>query len=208
MRTPTSSVHTHSPKPITPSYPPPSVPLSVYRELAAELQAAEKKIDLLAAKNQQLSQENQLLRQEITKAVQSFLHLHNLVDTKTTQVTSAKSSDRLTPPATPDVKVATKQTVAATPRPQVPRPQPATAPKVSSSKNHAAVFSMPVAEMVAPIPEPVLVEEQEVRYHASPQPNAKEISGWWLLFSIVLIMLTAFGAGYLVVRPFFEHQSR
>jgi hypothetical protein len=218
MRTPTSSVYTHPAKPSTPStpsYPPPSVPLSVYRELAAELQAAETKLDLLTTKNQQLTQENQLLRQEIIKVVQSFLHLQKLVDTQaaptapTAPVASTKSSDRPAPHPTPDVKVEQNRSVkVATPRQQVPRPQPATAPKVTKNKKQAAVFSVPVVEMVSPMPEPVLIEEQEVRYYSSAKPDSQEISGWWLFISIVLIMLTAFGAGYLVVRPLFEHQSR
>ncbi len=43
----------------------PSVPISVYRELAAELQAAEALLDSLNAQNQHLAKHNQKLRQEI-----------------------------------------------------------------------------------------------------------------------------------------------
>ncbi|NJL09762.1 MAG: hypothetical protein HC908_04805 [Calothrix sp. SM1_7_51] len=52
-----------------------SVPLSVYRDLSAELQAAQAMVDVLTTKNEQLVAENQHLRQEITKAVQSTLQL-------------------------------------------------------------------------------------------------------------------------------------
>jgi len=45
-----------------------SVPLSVYRELAAELQAAEAMLDSCNAQNQHLAKQNQQLRQEISKS--------------------------------------------------------------------------------------------------------------------------------------------
>jgi hypothetical protein len=186
------------------------VPLSVYRELAAELQTAEARLDLLTAKNQQLSQENQLLRQEITKVVQSFLHLQKLVDTQVVPAASSTSSDRPAPHSAPDAKATTKHPVAAaSPRQQAPRPpQPPTVPKVVKGKKPPVEFSVPVVEMVSPMPEPVFIEEQEVRYYSPTEPESKEISGWWLVISILLIMITAFGAGYLVVRPLFEHQNR
>ena len=44
---------------------PPSVPLYVYRELTAELQAIQSKLDVVTNHNQKLAQENQQLRQEI-----------------------------------------------------------------------------------------------------------------------------------------------
>lgn len=47
----------------------PSVPLSVYRELAGELQAARAHANVLKGKNQQLRQYNQELRQEIDSLI-------------------------------------------------------------------------------------------------------------------------------------------
>ncbi len=58
MRTTTGSVHSYPTQPTTPAYPP-SVPLSVYRELATELQTVQTKLDKVTTKNQQLAQENQ-----------------------------------------------------------------------------------------------------------------------------------------------------
>jgi hypothetical protein len=76
MRATTPNVHT---KPPTPRYSP-SVPVSVYRELVAELQAVQAKLDVVTNHNQKLSQENQQLRQEINKLVQSCLELQKLID--------------------------------------------------------------------------------------------------------------------------------
>lgn len=164
MQTTTGSVYSHPPKPKSQPYHP-SVPLSVYRELADELHTTQAKLDALTAKNQQLTQENQLLRHEITKVVQSFLHLQKLVDS-----------------------------------PSKPKP-------VASTKSDRSNFAIPL-EISSPIPETILIEEQEVVYHTTSKAEAKEINGWWLAITILLIMLSAFGAGYLIVRPLLEHRSR
>ena len=53
----------------------PSVPMSVYRELAAELRANKAVIDSLNGRNQQLIQQNQRLKKEIHNVVQATLSL-------------------------------------------------------------------------------------------------------------------------------------
>jgi len=53
----------------------PSVPMSVYRELASELRANKAVIESLNSRNQQLLQQNQFLKQEIHNVVQSALSL-------------------------------------------------------------------------------------------------------------------------------------
>ncbi|MEH1830578.1 MAG: cell division protein ZapB [Nostoc sp.] len=202
MRTTIGSVHRNSPTPTTQAYPP-SVPLSVYRELSTELQAVQARLNALTTQNQQLAQENQLLRQEITKVVKSFSHLQKFVDSHATpsyhQATQASG----------DVKSAAKQSVTqARPPQQVSRSRPPVVPKAPPEKSRRQDFSTPVMEMNFPIPEPVFIEEQQVSYYSTTEPDAKEVSGWWLIITILLIMLTAFSAGYFVVRPLFEHQKR
>jgi len=56
----------------SPSRNTPTVPMSVYRELAGELQAAQQQLNGLKQDNQHLHQENQSLRLEIKKLVQSI----------------------------------------------------------------------------------------------------------------------------------------
>jgi TolA-binding protein len=56
-----------------------SVPISVYRELAAELQAAQTTIDSLRSQNQQLVKQNQQLQQQVEKVVHSAQHLQQIV---------------------------------------------------------------------------------------------------------------------------------
>lgn len=52
----------------------PSVPVSVYRELATELQAAKALSESLNAQNQQLLRQNQQLQQQLDKAIDSVLY--------------------------------------------------------------------------------------------------------------------------------------
>jgi hypothetical protein len=49
----------------------PSVPISVYRELATELKTTQAMVDALTRQNQQLTRQNKLLRHEIHRFVQS-----------------------------------------------------------------------------------------------------------------------------------------
>ncbi|NJO80005.1 MAG: hypothetical protein HC827_16790 [Cyanobacteria bacterium RM1_2_2] len=58
----------------------PSVPISVYRELAAELQATRVMVDSLNHQNQTLGQENQKLRQEIQRVVYSVMTLQPWIE--------------------------------------------------------------------------------------------------------------------------------
>ncbi|MBN4003488.1 hypothetical protein [Nostoc sp. LPT] len=202
MRTTIGSVHRNSPTPTTQAYPP-SVPLSVYRELSTELQAVQARLNALTIQNQQLAQENQLLRQEITKVVESFSRLQNFVGSHTT------SSYHQANQASGDVKSAAKQPVKqARPPQQVSGKRPSVVPKQPAEKSRRQDFSTPVMEMNFPIPEPVFIEEQQVSYYSTTEPDVKELNGWWLIITILLIMLTAFSAGYFIVRPLFEHQKR
>ena len=202
MRTTIGSVHRNSPTPTTQAYPP-SVPLSVYRELSTELQAAQAKLNALTTQNQQLVQENQLLRQEITKVVESFSRLQNFVDSHATANYPQANQ------ASGDVKSAAKQPVTqARSTQQVSRSHPSVVSKQPAEKSRRQDFSVPAMEMNFPIPEPVFIEEQQVSYYSTTEPDVKGLNGWWLIITILLIMLTAFSAGYFVVRPLFEHQKR
>jgi hypothetical protein len=58
----------------------PSVPISIYRELATELQATQAMVDTLTNQNQQLTQQNQILRQEMLKFAESAAQLKQAVE--------------------------------------------------------------------------------------------------------------------------------
>lgn len=148
----------------------PSVPLSVYRELAVELQAAKLLSDSLNAQNQQLAQQNQQLRQEIAKAVESILRLEKVVKSQTLSNRSAS------------------------------------VPKRDNTKH---VYKIPkVTEAYLPFPPKkptvaakTIIEQEQGRYRRHNDIETGTVSGWFLALSIILIMLTAFGAGYFLMRP-------
>ncbi|AFZ00627.1 hypothetical protein [Calothrix sp. PCC 6303] len=184
---------------------PASVPLSVYRQLANELQAAQGKINQLGATNQQLVQENQLLRREINKVVESVESLQNLV--------SSSERENFSPQVAVDIlrqnkKVATETSsnfvkTRTSDKKSVPNSnRPPTTPPTSKNRQPRTVPNY------IPISETFYIEEEEVRYDYQHHPDAAELNGWRLLISIFLIIITAFGAGYLVVRPLLEIRSR
>ncbi|RUT08201.1 hypothetical protein DSM106972_013690 [Dulcicalothrix desertica PCC 7102] len=179
---------------------PPSVPLSVYRDLAAELQAAQSVVDTLSVKNQHLSQENQLLRQEIAKAVNSVMQLQQLISTQSTnsynpQVYPTDNERSVNRQPSPQPQQ--------TPKSQ-PRKQRVAAPK--KIKINRAPSPEPTPEYY-PMSEPVYIEEQEVRYYPYSNTQKAETNGWMLLVAILLIVITAFGAGYLIVRPLLANHN-
>ncbi|MBW4634880.1 MAG: hypothetical protein KME30_24115 [Iphinoe sp. HA4291-MV1] len=196
MQTITSSVHNSTPVANTQAYSP-SVPLSVYRDLATELQAVQAKLDALNAQNKQIVQENQLLRQEIAKAVESVLRLQKLVDSQ------AKGNSHQACQASSNCRTETKRPVTeAASREQVLRSR-----TFYRGDSQTPVFPQKI-EIPNPIPEPVFVEEQKVGYYSYSNSEPSRIRGWWLIIAILLIIVLGFGAGYLIVRPFFENHSR
>lgn len=164
--------------------PSPSVPISVYRELAAELQATRAMVDSLNAKNQELTLHNQRLRQEIQRFVQSAMHLRVLVEP--TQ-----------PPVSPQVASSSTNTNSR-------RSKATQHPEISDYASLPTLEETATASMIAAqlrgtdsAPEHLVPEKE-----APPARPTKDFSGIWLTLIVMVIMVTAFGAGFLVVRPF------
>ncbi|MFM6137447.1 MAG: hypothetical protein ACKPCP_25440, partial [Sphaerospermopsis kisseleviana] len=91
------------------------------------------------------------------------------------------------------------------PRQQVQNPRQGKVKKVTSSPRRQQ-SAAPLMDMNFPVTETVFIEEQEVKYSRSPQSESKGLNGWWLIITIILIMVTGFAAGYLIVRPLFQNQ--
>jgi hypothetical protein len=240
----------------------------VYRELVSELQAAQAKLDVIIKHNHKLSQENQTLRQEMNRMVESCLELQKRLECSENvspsqphhQVRNAppkthspqpKNSPHTPPPQGyyHEVRNVPPQPHSPQPRTDVkvnsaPQPQPAPAvvkvkntpkPKPQQRKNTESkptakkkvqaassprkpkntktqptireVVSVPMMDMNFPVSEPMYIEEQEVHYYLPLESEPQGLSGWWLVFTIFLIMITGFSAGYLIVRPLLQSQS-
>jgi len=172
-----------------------SVPISVYRELAAELQAAQTTIDSLRSQNQQLVKQNQQLQQQVEKVVHSAQHLQQIVSSFSgTAVPNPLEVPRSKPVMQPEA------------RPVAPPPPPRPA------------ASMPVMEFpssfqdeadFSPYAETVVIEQEDTRRRRPVRTDAvADVNGWMLMIAILLIVLTAFGTGFLIVRPLLNNNRR
>ncbi len=151
---------------VQPVAPAASVPISVYRELAAELQATRAMVDALNGKTQQLSRENQQLRQEMQRVMYSVLSLQPWVN------------------GLPE------------PLPQASQPTwEETAAASAIAANLRAVHEPRAAH-----PEPRPAEEPILAAKASTQKSSR-LGGLWLMLTLLTIIVGAFGAGFLLMRP-------
>ena len=236
-----------------------SVPVTVYRELATELQSAQAKLSFFQLQNEQLTKQNQMLLQEFeaiaksTDRVQAILTQSNLPESKLSEVLAGirtasqinpaplrnnsqsqgrppivKSRPANKPAATQSSprKVAVQQTtnaiqeaisrarqLATKSAPQTSN-EPNLNPNLNLNLNETLYYdsSFAVFDASASAPMPKLLPKLEIREEVSSRPLRTEsgedpkesagLSGWVLTFTIVTIVLTSFGAGYLLMRPF------
>ncbi len=170
----------------------PSVPISVYRELAAELQESRDIVESLKSQNQQLVKQNQQLRQQVEKVVQSAQHLQQIV------ASFGSVSDAEVPRPQP--------TMPPEPRFVAPPPPP---PRAASIPEEF----VPPPQDPEPVPPPppyretLVIEQEERPRRTPPSEGLSDVSGWMLLVAILLIVLTAFGLGFLIVRPLLNNSK-
>jgi FtsZ-binding cell division protein ZapB len=174
----------------------PSVPISLYREVTAELQAAQAMLDSLKTHNQQLVQQNQQLRREVETVVQVSQQLQQVVN-------SAQTVTQTGMPQMPSVKF----NFSVEPEPPAPVTSRTNSTVPQPPQTVAFPFPLPSEEPTAPampqtVPEQLFTEIPETPYRLRSQPKkASDLNGLWLAIAIFLIVISAFGAGYLVVRP-------
>ncbi|PZV14890.1 MAG: hypothetical protein DCF22_08135 [Leptolyngbya sp.] len=158
----------------------PSVPISVYREVASELQLTRTSLDSVKVQNDDLVQRNQQLRLEIERVVQSALYLRQLADMNLIAGTPA-AEDFSSP-------IAEMPSTTVTPVQPIQLNQSAA---VTTKKTLKQFPSFPGKRFT----------EQTSQPHLTAQVEAKEIGAWWLVLVICMIIVTAFGTGFLIVRP-------
>jgi uncharacterized phage infection (PIP) family protein YhgE len=159
----------------------PSVPISIYRELAAELDATRALLETVHTENQQLKQQNQQLRQEIDRLVQSALNLRSYSES------SLPITDSTPAPA-----------LAPSPASAVPTPSTSAAEfeSVAAQLRGNAAAETPIAStQVADLPQS-LTSETKLR----------GLSGLWLTLTVIAIVIGAFGAGFFMVKPLLQNR--
>jgi hypothetical protein len=239
----------------------PSVPISLYKELASELQLAQNKVISLQGQNEQLLKQNQTLIREFTKEFEAIANssqqLLQLLKTlspeiqaqavmqqeyrqpaevKPTEVTPPPTSEL---PQTPEPISRSKPVnylQEISPRLQDTKPKPS-ANGLEPEQKEPRIRRSPEATNTKPkqvnSPLPQLPKKQTPAKSATPsnqssiqaptsakikthegeaanlpvdlESTADEEAGmnnWWLALTIILIVITSFGAGYFLMRPF------
>ncbi|MGD1713825.1 hypothetical protein [Dapis sp. BLCC M172] len=170
----------------------PSVPISLYREATAELQAAQIKLESLKVHNEQLMQQNQKLRIEIEKVINSAMQLQEALNAaqSVTQVAQPQI------PSFPDSQ--STNTISSN---YLSSNFKVDAPEISSS-SPSLPFTDP-KPTDPDFPEHLFTEESDKSRYSrfSSSTQVSNLNRIWLVVAVCLIVITAFGAGYWVVRP-------
>ena len=149
-------------------YAPAAVPLTVHRQVVAELEEAQAMIQDLTTENQALQQQHQALYQEIQRVQAAMAHL--------TTIAQIPPGNDACPQVIPLIR------------------RPAQTPTIAPTD---LAITKPT-QALAPLAQPW-----------DPEPHPEDIiaPNWhlgWLLLTLFLIVVTGFGTGFLVVRPFLE----
>ncbi len=168
----------------------PAVPITVYRELSAELDSTKAQLEVVNAQNNHLARENQVLRQEIDKLMQSAYRMQQAVNS----LTPFTGISGIPTPSANNGGLNSESFYT--------NPTAGFASKTpdSTAKNP---FGFPeTAPTNSPPTGRLFTEEQEVRPRRGSKPQrASDLNGMWFAVAIFLIVIAAFGAGYWVVRP-------
>lgn len=184
----------------------PSVPISVYRELAAELKTTQATVDALTKQNQQLVRQNKLLRQEIQRFVQAaeqLGHFAGVAPQSPTPMTSEAKLSRATP-APSDPQLATPELAAPLATVTSPETRVLTSEVVAPSSKQergSAASDRPRPSTQEPIKQHLFIEQPEGIRPLSKVSSRPDLGNLWLATTILLVILTAFGAGFLIMRP-------
>jgi hypothetical protein len=181
----------------------PSVPISIYRELSVDLQATQANINALQVENLQLAEQNQQLRHDLEQlaaqtqqVVQRFRHssigpaadealmLDELGFDAASATTRSQMLDQLYRALPPDYAPLSEADAIA-----------------DAASLSSGLPAMPKLAMPA-IPRAKKFSVQAQPPHRSAATAIEgDLNGWKLTLVMALIVLSAFGAGFLVVRP-------
>jgi hypothetical protein len=191
-----------------------AVPISLYRELCSELQEKNGEVTALKLKNQSILDENLQLRQELQRLVQTVMQTHHQVSLIPSADRKLDPSEALNPVAPAIGSTAIRQT-----RPLKSAAKTAVKPTVVQSlPANNLQPNRTTQPLVAYSPETAIVGNREEWLTGTHQPQpqnwlqqsatlAQELRGWRLALIISLIILSAFGAGFLIVRPLINNQT-
>lgn len=189
---------------------PAAVPISVYRELAAELQTTQAELHQLRSENQRLVEQNRRLRQEADRVVDLSQTLQ-------------KAAQRLAL-SPPGASVAPYSANTLADRPDLSLGQDiisgfdvtaasasGAAPAGGYDGGRSGLSGEGPGGAAAPVDRGVRAVLSRDRENSPADLDLDsadldrgefDSSGWWLVLTVILIVITAFGTGFLIVRPF------
>jgi hypothetical protein len=184
-----------------------SVPMSVFREVSTDLRGTQNELTSLKRQNQALLQQNQYLKLEMQRVaeqtqevVNGFVEVENPVERLNRSMAESIAVEEL---MEPDYE--SHWNAFEPPLPQVPVRM--AMPRIKVNRSQVVRSSQPLSQ-----PQPILGFLQEARARlAFPEQGsaaASELSGWKLTMLMVLIVLSAFGAGFLIVRPLMSNSQQ
>ncbi|WP_156119930.1 hypothetical protein [Leptolyngbya sp. KIOST-1] len=195
----------------------PSVPISVYRELATELRATQAMVDSLTHQNQQLNQQNQVLRQEMIRFADSAARLKQAIEVSQPQPLEVAASGPVNLEAQ---AIAPTYPMPMAPAPMDEEPSVSLPERLSESVGEGvSTLATQLTQMVkkpkakkaakkppqrppAPMPQRYYTEERiDPNRPGQLSQRPKDLSGLWLAATILLIVVSAFGAGFLIMKP-------
>ncbi|MGB3309781.1 MAG: hypothetical protein WBG32_15960 [Nodosilinea sp.] len=201
----------------------PSVPISVYRELATELRSTQAMVDSLNQQNQQLGQQNQVLRQEMIRFADSAARLKQAIEVSQPQPADGVNGGRS--PLEAHLSAEAHSMALAYPMPISPMSNDdesdASLPERLSESVGEGVSTL--ASQITQIVKKPKAKKSSKKPPQRPQagspqrlyteerldPNRpgqlsqrpSDLSGLWLAATILLIVISAFGAGFLIMKP-------
>jgi cobalamin biosynthesis Mg chelatase CobN len=170
-----------SPAPPTGNTYSPSVPISLYREVVNELQSNKTLLEALKAQNQQLTQHNQQLRVEIERVAQSALYLRQVADANQPVFSMTTENQGL---SDLELHIENPVSMVTPPAPIAKKPAPRKPPAKDDTP-----------------PQQTFTEQEAQPRRTAQSEKSSEIGGWWLVLVVCLIVVTAFGVGFVIVRP-------
>ena len=205
----------------------PAVPISVYRELAKELDNAKQELSTVTAQNAHLQKQNKALRQEVIRVIQSAAALKDILQPP--QVTTSPTPSPASMPLISQVptmpsNAASSDRVSEDLIAELDR---SLAVDIGPSLNTQATFIAPngpdgviqgpfcelvtreVGEnngLTSPVvTEPLFTEQSTTPPNAIALEDEKKsgfLSGIWLPLTLVFVIVTAFSAGFLIMLAF------
>lgn len=153
----------------------PSVPISVYKELAAELQATRAMIESLNTRNQQLAHQNQMIRQEVERVVQASFNLQQIVDFTTPPENSLNQTIA-------DLSAHSKSDLEQSPQNHL----------------HQKSDSLQISQGARAGANKLFTEEPSRPQKI--QKQSKSLGNMGIFLTVLIVVLTAFGLGFVAVK--------